>query len=333
MKKIRVGILGTGNNAQNHFLILSKINKFDIKGVCGRDSKRLIDRAKKWNVNSYQDVTEMVKGENLDVVLITNKNFLHYHESIKVINAGAHIVVEKPIDADFNNSKKLVNYCTKKNKIFLVVMQKRFDKGTNFLKKLILEKKFGKITTVKLDIFMHRNKEYFLKNEWIKSKEKVGGGITLHHGIHSIDQLLYILNKKVSKVSYWISNKNRKMQIEDTSGGWIQFDNNLVANINATVCAHPDLLNKIEIYGDKLSLCLEKNLIYKLPIKNNKLEIVKKFNNSELGNFKDVWLAFSDKFLNKKKTQIESKYIIGTEKLIHSMYLSSKTGKNIDNNL
>ena len=333
MHKIKVGILGTGNNAQSHFLILKKMNKFDVKAVCGKNKKRLMQKSKDWNVNYYLDVAEMVKIEKLHVVLISNQNFRHYEESIKAVKAGANIVVEKPIDADFNKSKKLVDYCHKNKKIFLVVMQKRFDKGTNFLKKLIYDKKFGKIITIRLDIFMHRKKEYFLQNKWLQSKSKVGGGITLHHAIHSIDQLLYILNKKVSKVSFWTSNKNRKMQIEDTSGGWVEFTDGLVANINATVCAHPDLLNKIEIYGDKMSLCLEKNKIYKLPIKNGKLNIIKNFNDDKLGNFKDVWLAFAEKFFYSNKTQIESKHIINTNKLIYNMYLSSKTGKNIIYNL
>jgi predicted dehydrogenase len=333
MNKIKIGILGTGNNAQSHFVILKTINTYDIKAVCGKNKKRLIQKSKDWNVSYYLDVVEMIKVEKLDVVLISNQNFMHYEESIKAVKAGAHIVVEKPIDANLNKSKKLVDYCHKNKKIFLVVMQKRFDKGTNFLKKLIYDKKFGKIISVKLDIFMHRNKEYFSKNKWLQSKSKVGGGITLHHGIHSIDQLLYILNKTVFKVSYWTSSKNRKMQIEDTSGGWVEFTDGLVANINATVCAHPDLLNKIEIYGEKMSLCLEKNKIYSLPIKNEKLNIIKNFNDNELGNFKDVWLAFADKFFYKIKTQIESKNVINTERLIFNMYLSSKTGKKINNKL
>ena len=48
MNKINVGILGTGNNAQSHFLILKKMNKFDVKAVCGKNKKRLMQKSKDW---------------------------------------------------------------------------------------------------------------------------------------------------------------------------------------------------------------------------------------------------------------------------------------------
>ena len=156
MKTFKVGIVGTGNAAESHFNSLIKNNLFKVKSVCGKNSSRLRNRRKKWNVNIYSDTSEMVISEKLDIVLICNENKFHYLEAIKAVKAGTHIVVEKPIDADINNSKKLINLCKKNKKYLVVVMQKRYDSATNYLKKLLRKNYLGNIVSVRVEIFMHR---------------------------------------------------------------------------------------------------------------------------------------------------------------------------------
>ena len=324
MKLFKVGIVGTGNAAEAHFKSLSKNNLFKVKSICGKNSIRLRNRKKKWNVKTYLDTTEMVICEKLDIVLICNENKFHYLEAKKAVEAGSHIVIEKPIDADVNNSKKLVNLCKKNKKYLIVVMQKRYDLATNYLKKLLQKNYLGKIVSVRVEIFMHRNKSYFLNRKWIRNLKMIGGGITLHHAIHSIDQIIYILNKKILSVSFWKSNSIYKLPFEDTSGGWIKFSNNIIASINASVSSHPNLKNRIEIYGQKGSLCLEKDKIYKLPINNNgSINILKKFKLKELGNYDDVWKNFGLALTKNTKISNLGEHIINTEKTIKYMYESS----------
>ena len=331
MKKLNLGIVGTGAAAEVHFHALKKINLYNIKSICGKNNKRLSYRKKEWKLNSYLDVYTMVKSENLDVVLICNENNLHFKEAKKAVKAGAHIMVEKPIDADVRNSIKLIELCKKEKKIIAVVMQKRFDKATIYLKKLVKKNILGKIISAKVDVFMYRDKKYFSRRKWIHNSKMIGGGITLHHAVHSIDQIIYILDKKISNVSFWKSNSFRKLSIEDTSGGWIKFDNDLVASVNATVCAYPELKNRIEIYGEKLAVCLEKDKIYKLPFnKNGSINILKSFSINKLGNYTDVWKSYNEALNYNKKIPNLGRFIINTEKTINYMYESSRKGRIIN---
>ncbi len=300
MRKINIGIVGTGLAAENHYKILKKKKIFNVKSICGKNAKRLKLRNKSWKLNIYNDVKKMINNENLEAVVICNQNNLHYSEAKKAVNSGVHILIEKPIDANIKKSIELVNICKREKKILAVVMQKRFDLATNFLKKLIKEKYFGKIVSVKLDVFMHRNKEYFSKRKWLKNSKNIGGGITIHHAIHSIDQIIYMLDKNVRSVSFWKSNYIRKLPFEDTSGGWIKFENNIIATINCSVCAYPKLKNRIEIIGNKNALLLEKDKIFKLPVKKNgSFKVLKKFRYSDLGNYGNVWDNFG--YAIKKK--------------------------------
>ena len=63
-----------------------------------------------------------------------------------------------------------------------VVMQKRFDKANNILKKIIHSNKYGRLIFINADIFMNRKESYFKSREWLTNKESIGGGILLHHG-------------------------------------------------------------------------------------------------------------------------------------------------------
>ena len=324
MKIFKVGIVGTGAAADVHFKSLSKNNLFKVKAVCGKNLIRLRNKRINWNVKSYLDTKQMVNSEKLDIVLICNENKFHYLEAKKAVEAGSHIVIEKPIDANVKNSEKLINLCKKNKKYLVVVMQKRYDLATNYLKKLIKKNFLGSIISARVEIFMHRNKKYFSNRKWIRDQKMIGGGITLHHAIHSIDQIIYILDKKIINVSFWKSNFIHKLPFEDTSGGWIKFSDNITASINASVCAHPNLKNRIEIYGKRGSLCLEKDKIYHLPINNNgSFKILKKFKLKELGNYDDVWKNFGLALTKNTKIPNLGNHIINTEKTIKFMYESS----------
>ena len=328
MKVFNVGIVGTGNAAESHFVSLSKNNLFKVRSIYGRNYKRLKQREKKWNIRSYSDIRGMVISEKLDIVLICNENIYHYKDAKKAVEAGCHVVVEKPIDANINNSKKLIKLCKLKNKHLIVVMQKRYDSATNYLKKLIQKKYLGKVISARVEIFMHRNKKYFSNKKWMRNLKMVGGGITLHHAIHSIDQIIYIFNKKIQSVSFWKTNSNYKLPYEDTSGGWIKFSNNLTSSINATVCSHPNLKNRIEIHGQKGSLCLEKNKIYQLPLnENNTGKLIKKFKFNQLGTYDDIWKNFGLTLKNKTKNLCSGDKVINTEKTIRFMYESANKEK------
>ena len=164
---------------------------------------------------------------------------------------------------------------------------------------------------------MHRNKEYFSKRKWLKNSKNIGGGITIHHAIHSIDQIIYMLDKNVRSVSFWKSNYIRKLPFEDTSGGWIKFENNIIATINCSVCAYPKLKNRIEIIGNKNALLLEKDKIFKLPVKKNgSFKVLKKFRYSDLGNYGNVWDNFGYAIKKNKKIPNLGKNVLNTEKVI-----------------
>jgi UDP-N-acetyl-2-amino-2-deoxyglucuronate dehydrogenase len=315
MKMINVAIFGTGWAAKTHFETIKKIKNLKVCSVFGRNAQRLKKISKDWKVNTYTDKSEMFINEKIDAVLIANQNFYHYQDAMFVLKMGIDIIMEKPISTNFEKSKKIMNFAKKKKLKILIVMQRRFDASTEFFKKMI-KKKIGRIIFIKLNIFMFRDSNYFHKMKWINKKNN-GGGVLIHHAIHTIDQLIYILDKKVIKAIGFLSNEFRKLKIEDTVSGLIFFDNKKVTSLNATYCANSNLKNSIEIHGEKMSVKLENNMIYNISKKyDEKGYVLKSFSKKSLGSYENIWREF----LKKNKSKVLINKVMEAHKVVSLLY-------------
>ncbi|MBC8298280.1 MAG: Gfo/Idh/MocA family oxidoreductase [Pelagibacterales bacterium] len=321
-----VGIVGTGDAASAHYEAIKNNKNFFIKSVYGSNIYRLKKKKKEWKLNSYNSLNEMLKKENLDILLIANENYKHAQVAKKAIKFGLNILIEKPISSSFSKTKELVNLC-KKNNIFMgVVMQKRFNSSYIYLKEIIKKSEIGKIISINLNIFMHRDYNYFKKKQWILNKKKVGNGIVMHHAIHLLDILMWIFNQEVNSVYTWSSNKILKMSIEDSFGGWFRFNSGLPVNFIISISADPSLKSSIEFYGTKKSLFVDDNIIREIG--SGKLIHSKKDKNKKrhynYGQYQDVWKNLVESLKNKKKCKIECSNLLKTHLLIDKICNSIK---------
>ena len=203
------------------------------------NSKRNLVCENHWQIKGYNSINVFIQKTEMDIVVIANETFKHADIAEFFLNAGIHVLVEKPIDVNIEKIKNLIKLAEVNNKLLGVVLQKRFDPKIRFLKKVIDRDELGKILFAKVDIFMHRNDDYFSSKYWVKNLSKVGGGVLIHQGIHSIDSILWLLNSKVEIVSGWISKNYRKMEIEDSGGCWAKLENNVAITIVSSVNVHP----------------------------------------------------------------------------------------------
>ena len=320
-----VAIFGTGLSAIEHYKVIQNFKKLKVCSVYGRNFQRLKRIQKKWKVNVYNNKKEIFLKENIDIALIANQNFNHYKDAMFALKNDVDIILEKPISTNFSESKKLLNFARKKKSKIFVAFQRRFDESTNYFQKLI-KKKIGKIIFIKINVFMFRDKKYFEKLKWIKEKKKSGGGVLIHHAIHTIDQLIYIIDQKVADGIGFLSNEFKKFKIEDTAIGLIFFKNRKIASLNATYCANKNLKNSIEIHGEKMSVKLENNIIYNISKKHNqKGYVLRSFEKKSLGSYQDIW----SEFFKKKKSKVSIKEVLETHKAINLLYKPSLIEKKL----
>ena len=138
-KKLKVGIVGCGQIAQiSHMPYLQELSCYQISAICDL-SPGVVDKlGEKYHVaNRYTDFNEMVKQDDLDIVLVTNKN--HAVPAIAAMENGKHVLVEKPIAFNLKQADEMIR-AEKINSVKLMVgFMKRYDPAYEMMKRMMKE--------------------------------------------------------------------------------------------------------------------------------------------------------------------------------------------------
>lgn len=323
MKKIyNVGIIGTGDAAEEHYQAIKKNNNLLLKSFYTSNSKRGKLMQSKWKLKPYSSLLKMLKLEKLDIIVIANENFKHFKLIKDVIKYQVNILVEKPISHFFFETKEVIKLSKKNEKNVSVVFQKRFNSSYVLLKKILLTKSLGSIVMVNLKIFMPRDKKYFSKKKWLLGNRLNNQGIVMHHAIHMLDIVCWIFEKDIENVSCWMSNEILRLKIEDTCSGFFKFKNGPYVNFCISVCADQTQKNSIEIIGTNKTLIANDNEL--IDMTSNKYLTSKYLQNFKknyiYGSYKVLWKNFIRSINSKKLSITDSSSTIITHKLIDKIY-------------
>lgn len=140
MDKIKVGIIGVGYLGTQHARILSYLEEADLKGVADIDFKNAMQIGNRHGVQYYENFEEML--DEIDAGIVATPTSEHFSISMKLLNAGKSVLVEKPITETVEQAEQLVN-AAKKNKLILHVGHlERFNPAVEALENLISEPRF-----------------------------------------------------------------------------------------------------------------------------------------------------------------------------------------------
>jgi predicted dehydrogenase len=189
MEKINVGIIGFGTSASVfHAPIIDYLPEFNLKKVYERKS----EKSKK--EYPYVEVVHNIEdlfGPDIDVILVTTPNKIHYDHAKLALLHNKHVIVEKPFTVSSEEAKELVDLAIKKNLVLTVNQNRRWDGDFLTVKKLLETKKLGKVVEFEAHFDRFRN---FIKDKW-KEKDEPGSGIVYDLGSHLIDQALCLFGE------------------------------------------------------------------------------------------------------------------------------------------
>ena len=109
-KKINVAIVGCGHIAQKHALILTskKNKKFNLVAVCDINKEKAKNFGKKFKINFFYNIDNLLKSTNVDLVVICTSSGYHYENAMTVSKYKKNVVIEKPICLNLFEAKKVV---------------------------------------------------------------------------------------------------------------------------------------------------------------------------------------------------------------------------------
>ena len=232
--EIRFAIVGCGRIAQRH---AEHINNYgSLVAVCDNVESKAVELASKFKeVAHFKNIDELLKADlAIDVISICSPNGLHAVHSIKALNAGFHVLCEKPLAINVHDCGEMIKAAEKANKRLFAIKQNRFNPPVNAVKVAIDEGRLGKIYSVQLSCFWNRNKDYYY-NSWKGTKDLDGG--TLYTQFSHFVDLLYWLVGDVRNVHAFTGNYAHKeiIEFEDTGVVALEFYNGAIGSINYTV--------------------------------------------------------------------------------------------------
>jgi len=250
MKKINFVIIGCGRIAQRHAEHI--VAKGKLKAVCDIDLEKALKLAQKYSATAYKNIDDLLAAEkDIDVVSICSPNGLHAQHSIKALDAGFHVLCEKPMAINVNDCGEMIKTAEKNNRRLFAIKQNRFNPPVVAIKEAIERGTLGKIYSVQLSCFWNRNFDYY-QNSW-KGTADLDGGTLYTQFSHFVD-LLYWMIGDVKNVHALTDNFAHKgvIEFEDTGVVAIQFYNGALGTINYTVNSYgKNMEGSLTIFAEK----------------------------------------------------------------------------------
>ena len=248
--RIRIAVVGCGRISVKHFeAIQEHSNDLELVSVCDTDQEVLDKHIAKVGIEGYTSMLDMLKSVKIDIVVICTPSGLHPEQTILAAKHGIHVMTEKPMATRWKDGLRMVRACDNARVRLFVVKQNRKNSTLQLLRRAILEKRFGKINMVHINVFWTRPQEYYDQAEW-RGTWEFDGGSFMNQASHYVDLLDWLIGP-VEKVQAMMST-TRNIEVEDTGVLNIRWRNGTLGSMNVTMLTYPkNFEGSITILGDK----------------------------------------------------------------------------------
>ena len=186
MDPIKTALLSYGMSGEIfHAPLLAVDPGFALTLVVQRNSDKAKQRYP--GIKIARQVNDVFQDDSIELVIINTPNETHFPFASQALEAGKHVIVEKPFTVNVQEAEKLIDLASKKNKLLTVFQNRRWDGDFMTIKKVLDNKLVGKIAEFELHYDRYRN--YIEANTW-KEEQGPGSGILFNLGSHMLDQVL-----------------------------------------------------------------------------------------------------------------------------------------------
>ena len=127
MKKLRIGLVGAGNIAKTHLRAYQNVENAEVVAICDINAEKLAITAAKFGIEkTYTSETEMLANEELDAVDVCVWNCNHAVCSIEALNAGKHVLCEKPMATSAEEAQQMLDAAKKNDRLLMIGFVVRF---------------------------------------------------------------------------------------------------------------------------------------------------------------------------------------------------------------
>ena len=260
--KVKVGVIGIGNMGLGHIdnYVNGKMPEIEINAVADIDARKF-EKAKEKiaDVKCFDSAEDLINSGLCDAVLIATPHYAHPPIAIQALNAGLHVMSEKPAGVYTKQVRELIEVAEKSDKTYAIMFNQRTNCVYRKVKELVSSGEYGEIRRVNWIITdWFRTQQYYNSGGWRATWSGEGGGVILNQCPHQLDLWQWICGMPVKIRAFCHVGKWHDIEVEDDVTIYAEYKNGATGTFITTTGDCPGT-NRLEITLDKAKIICQNN--------------------------------------------------------------------------
>ena len=339
-----IGIIGCGKIAQvRHIPEYAEHKDARLLGFYDINQERAAALAEKYGGTAYATVEELLANPEIDAVSVCAANFAHAELTIAALNAGKHVLCEKPMAITLAECEAMVEAAKANGKYLMIGHNQRLAKAHAMARKLIVDGLIGDIVTFRTT-FGHGGPETWSVdpglNTWFFDKTRAAMGAMADLGIHKTDLIQFLTGQQVIRTTARVTTLDKK----DASGNLISVDDNAICIYEMSGGAFGTMTaswtyygaedNSTVLYGTKgiMRIYDDPAISIKVILADGgkisyDVEAIQTNDNQTKSGVIDLWM---ESLVNHKAPEISGESALAAMRAVFASIESSENGKAVD---
>jgi predicted dehydrogenase len=221
----------------------------DLVAVSDINTEVGTQRASELQCAFYKDYRQMLRETRPGVAVILTPHFLHPAIAIDCLQAGCHVLVEKPIALQVADADAMIEEANRSQRLLGLIFQHRFRPEIRAAKKLLQEGLLGDIQRVELSAVWTRPDSYYKLASWRGTWAGEGGGILINQASHNLDLLCHLMGLP-ARLYAWTRRLLHQIETEDTAQAILEWPNGALGSLHIS-SAEADIPERLKILGTR----------------------------------------------------------------------------------
>jgi predicted dehydrogenase len=332
--KVRAAVIGLGWPGIQHLKGYIADPRSEVVAVCDLDKGHAKKVASEYKIRRvYTDHLKMLENRDVDAVSVCLPNFLHAPISIDALNAGKHVLCEKPPARSAAEAKAMADTASENGMTLMYALVQRFDGSTQHLKQLVQAGELGEIYFGKAG-YVRRRGIPVGREGWFVDKERSGGGALIDIGVHALDCVWWLMNSprpvEVMGTSYshfkHLVPDDIKYDVDDATFAQIRFENGATIILETTWALNLPGDNYIKVSGTKAGASLSPFTLY---TEEDGKELDKPLDAPSINSFDEEVKHFVGCIVDGKEPISSAEQGIMLMQMLDGIYESAQKGRSV----
>jgi predicted dehydrogenase len=267
---IKFAVVGCGHIGKRHATMIQRNSESELVALVDSRPKSDLELGKFENIPFFSSLEELLESElEYEVVAICTPNGLHSDQANMSIEAGKHVVCEKPMGLSKDKCEKVIYNALKNSKQVFCVMQNRYSPPSVWIKEVIEQGIMGEIFMVQLNCYWNRDDRYYQPNGW-KGTQELDGGTLFTQFSHFVDIMFWLFGD-ITNIQGKFNDFNHQNLTEFEDSGFVSFDfiNGGMGSLNySTAVWESNLESSMTILGSKGSVKISGQYMNEIEVCN-----------------------------------------------------------------